>query len=388
MTSTTMGSGRYAMIDAVRGLVCVLVVVDHAGIAIATRGTPGDGLEARLQQLVVQALTLGIAPSLFFVLSGFCVAAGVESARSKGGSPVGFMLKRLWRTFPPYWAALMVFAGVVLALDVAGLGWVYSGGVALQLESPWALSWPQWVGNLTLSETWRPSVFGGGDVLVFTRVGWSLCYQEQFYLLCVLAWALVPRGMHGALAVATIGAALTRAIAVDIGAAHRIEGTLPLLWHEFAIGLAVYWRLRVASTAWARRAVDFGLAGLVVACLASGSIKTAAAAGLGLLLILMQPWDARLVAVRAAGPLRACGRRCYSIYLVHLPFVTLVNVTLCHLGLEHFWGRVFVLLPAATAVAVAAGWAFHHVVERRFMDLPTLGLVSGPWTRRRVAGSP
>jgi peptidoglycan/LPS O-acetylase OafA/YrhL len=374
MASATMGSSRFGMIDVLRGAICVLVVLDHSGVALGTQGAEVGSLDAWLRLLVVRTLNLRIAPSLFFVLSGFCVAAGVESARSKGGSPVGFLLKRLWRTFPPYWAALLVFAGFVLTLDLAGLGWMHGGGVALQLDSPWALSWPQWVGNLTLSETWRQRVFGGDEAVVYTRVGWSLCYQEQFYMLCVLAWALVPGGTHGALAAATFMAALTRVIAVDIGAAHRIEGMLPMLWHEFAIGLAVYWRLRVASTDPGRRLVDLGLAGLLVAGLVSGSAQTAAAAGLGLSLIAMQPWDARLGAMWAAGPLRACGRRCYSIYLVHLPFVTLVNVSLCHLGLDHFWARVLVLLPAATAVAVAAGWAFHHVVERRFLDLPTLRL--------------
>ena len=65
-------------------------------------------------------MNLGV--SLFFVISGYCIAASAEATARKGGSPWGFMGRRVWRIYPPYWAALLGFVAVVVALDAAGLG--------------------------------------------------------------------------------------------------------------------------------------------------------------------------------------------------------------------------------------------------------------------------
>ena len=48
---------------------------------------------------------------------------------------------------------------------------------------PQDLSAAQWLGNVTLTESWRHLV-GGGPQEIFTRVAWSLCFEEQFYFLC------------------------------------------------------------------------------------------------------------------------------------------------------------------------------------------------------------
>ena len=83
------------------------------------------------------------------------------------------------------------------------------------------------------------------------------------------------------------------------------------------------------------------------------------AAAFGLLLIAMRPLDARLAAMRVLGPIRACGRRCYSIYLVHLP-VCIMAVAACRTMLpESFWARTFVALPLASALGLLTAWGFY-----------------------------
>jgi peptidoglycan/LPS O-acetylase OafA/YrhL len=371
-TSPTPGP-RYQSLDVWRGLACLLVVLDHAGIpaVVSTEiSQAGSALEQGLRWLVFQGTRLALGPPLFFVISGYCIAASIDSIRRKGKPASHFLLKRFWRTFPPYWIALLSTAALVLGLDALGRGQLYQGPYSYHLVSPSRLDWSQWIGNLTLSETWRPQVFGG-EPLLLSEPSWSLCYQEQFYAVCFLAVLLAPRRLYGVMAGATLVFLLTRLGASDIGALSRIQGLFPFFWQEFAVGLAVYWRLNVARSRRARLAVDLGLllplVGVQVEYLPSSS---ATAAVFGLFLIAMRRWDARLAGAPALGWVRACGRRCYSIYLVHLPVMIVASTMLFNLGLETFWARALVLIPASMAISVAAGWAFYRVVESRFLEPP------------------
>jgi peptidoglycan/LPS O-acetylase OafA/YrhL len=383
-------SPRYLALDYWRGLFCLLVVLEHAGVALWKGCAEGTGLEGWLRRAVVTVLHLNLGTPLFFVISGYCIAASVDSNRRKGASPLTFLARRLWRIFPPYWAALLGFVAVVGALDWAGLGQWHRTLYALELDSPRALDWSQWVGNLTLTETWRSHFWGARDGAIYTRVAWALCYQEQFYLLCFLVLLLVPRRLYGALAAVTAAVVAFRVVAWDAGMAFRIDGMFPMLWHEFAVGLAVYWRLNVAGTRGARRGVELGLIGLLAVGLASDLVSTVAAAGFGLALIGLRRFDDRIAAARWLDPVRALGRRSFSIYLTHLPVCVVGSAALAELGLTSYGARAFVTVPVLMAGSVAAGWTFDRWVDRWFHDLPKLPTPRMPspreWLPRPIIG--
>ena len=80
--------------------------------------------------------------------------------------------------------------------------------------------------------------------------------------------------------------------------------------------------------------------------------STATAAAFGLALIGLRAWDERAMTVRWLAPVRACGRRCYSIYLVHLPVCTVGTLWLYERGITGFWLRVLFMIPI---VAIAVG---------------------------------
>ena len=82
-----------------------MVVVDHVAIpALSAAGVDYPGaLQTALRRLVVAATSLGLGPSMFFAISGYCIAASVDSLRRKGKPAGAFLLRRLWRTFPAYW---------------------------------------------------------------------------------------------------------------------------------------------------------------------------------------------------------------------------------------------------------------------------------------------
>ena len=179
---------RYHMLDSWRGLACLMVVVHHAGYALEWTEAEGDWARW-LAVGIVRYLSLGVP--LFFVISGYCIAASADATIQRGNRPDRSCARRIWRIYPPYWFALLGFLLMVAGLDAAGLARYYSGPLGVKLDPPRALDGWQWLGNITLTETWRPH-FGGPPRQVFTGVAWSLCFEEQFYALCCMTLVVAP----------------------------------------------------------------------------------------------------------------------------------------------------------------------------------------------------
>jgi peptidoglycan/LPS O-acetylase OafA/YrhL len=359
---------RYRLLDAWRGVACLIVVVYHAGFALGRDEVVGVASVGWARWGIVAFLRLmSMGVPLFFVISGYCIAASADANRRHGLSSWSFLKRRFWRIYPPYWVAFFGVVALVAALDAAGLArWHRDNSHALLLQSPGELSWSQWVGNLTLTETWRPLAWGVAEHEPYTRVAWTLCYEEQFYFVCFLMLWLAPKRLYVALAVLSALVVPLRIWAWRAGWVGRIDGTFPMLWHEFAAGLAVYWRLNVARGAVAKRCIELGLTALVVVGVLYGMRLTAGAGLFGLVLIALRRWDGLAESRAWLRILAACGRRCYSIYLAHLPVCTVGVAWLLELGLTSFWARVLVLVPLVSIVATAAGWLFFDLVEARF----------------------
>jgi peptidoglycan/LPS O-acetylase OafA/YrhL len=370
MTPSPGRSPRYRSLDVWRGIICLFVVLEHAGVAL----WPGAYEAGWLAQAIERVLSWNLGTPLFFVISGYCIAASVDSTRRKGGSPLAFLGRRLWRIFPPYWAALLGFVVLVAVLDGLGLDRLHRSIYSLELSAPTELSRAQWMGNVTLTESWRMTAWGGAPVAIYTRVAWALCYQEQFYLICFLALVLAPKRLYKALGVATAAIVLFRVAAWDSGGLGRIEGMFPMLWHEFAIGLALYWRLNVPASPRARRALDLGLVGLFLVACRDGYTSTIAAGAFGLVLLATHRFDERVAAITALNPLRACGRRSFSIYLAHMPVCVVGSAVLAELGLTGYASRAFVMVPLVSLAAFGAGWVFHWAIDRHFQQPPKLRL--------------
>ena len=361
---------RYQALDMWRGAICLFVVLEHAAVALWQGTTDGDG-GSLVRRMIVAPFQTNWGTPLFFVISGFCIAASVESCRRRGTAPGLFLARRFWRVFPPYWFALLGFAAIVFTLDQAGLSRLHRGPFALELPSMGDLAPAQWLGNITLTETWRPLV-AGGAVNVFTRVAWSLCFQEQFYLICFAALLFRRRPVAWTLAVATVAIVTVRLVAGDVGRLGSLAGTFPMLWHQFAIGLAVYWFLNGQATKTWRRVILTVLGGTaLVSPFVSEGGSTAVASAFGLAMIGFHRFDGAWAKVRALEPLRAIGRCSYSIYLAHLPVIVVSAGVLGELGVTDFWARAAITVPLASAASIAAGLAFYRIVESRFLDIPS-----------------
>ena len=355
---------RYETLDVWRGLACLMVVLHHSGFAL--RWSDAEGSTARwLAVGFVRLMDQGVP--LFFVISGYCIAASLDGHRRRGSSSWEFLKRRVRRIYPPYWAALLVFVATTWLLDRAGLKRLHAGAYSLELDSPGTLGLAQWLGNLTLTETWRPRLWGGIGASIYTRIGWSLCFEEQFYFLGFLALLIAPRRLYEFLGTLTVAIVGFRVFAYDSGWLMRYRGTFLELWHEFAVGLLVYWSLVAAPSRQAKLAVI----GALIALFSVGVIwsyrSTTVAAGFGLILIAIRDLDGAASRLTHLNPLRGCGKRCYSIYLIHLPVCTIGNEILCQFGLTNFWTRTLVVIPVVSTLAVASGWGFFRLVESRFL---------------------
>jgi peptidoglycan/LPS O-acetylase OafA/YrhL len=362
------------MLDAWRGLACLAVVAHHAGYVIQPEdlaGAPGGVSEIR--RAIDSVLDFGAAGvTLFFVISGYGIAASADGIRRRGGTSGEFLRRRFWRIYPPYWFALAGYVAVVVVLDALGLGWLHRGPYVVELDPPHWLGLAEWLANISLTETLRPHLIGDSRN-VYTAVAWSLCYEVQFYAVCALALALAPRRLFGALAGVTVACLGLQAYARYTDHWWPLAGTFALWWEQFAVGLAVYWRLWSGAGRLAR-GVDLGLIALAGYGVATDDLDMTIASGFGLLLIALHRLDDP---ARWPGWLRAlqgCGQRSYSVYLVHLPVVVVLSMVLIRLGLTGFWARVLVVIPLASIAGAAAGWPFFAWVESRFL----MGRDTGP----------
>jgi peptidoglycan/LPS O-acetylase OafA/YrhL len=332
MTPTSPGiSFRYKTLDAWRALAALAVVVFHC---VNTSLTPGLGPWARV------LLSGWAGVFIFFPISGYCILAALM--RSENATLPQFLRRRWRRIIPPYWASLVVV--VVVAVASAP----FNGGQVGYLN----IGARQWMSVLTLTQVWI------GKPEVLNPVYWSLCYEEQFYIVMALTLlASGPRRLHLLLAVTLIAAAYCLPF---WPAQLRTSGLFLGYWLSFASGLAAFAWLHMPSHRWWALAV-FGCVAIALAQTHDVALAISGAASLAF--IALEPYDEALARTRVGTVLIGVGLFSYSLYLVHVPIAGRVVNGLRRLPLP-------LLVPSAIAigVSIAAGWTYYTTVERRFLN--------------------
>ncbi len=166
--------------DGLRALAVLTVMIDHFSADVPNFPLPD----------CIHLGTTGVR--LFLVLSGYFITASLRRARermeARRAPANGVIGAFYWRRFLRITPAYMVFAVVALALDLGTIrhnwAWVFTGTVNWLIA--WKNQWPPAISHL-----------------------WSICVQEQFYLLWPLVILLLPRRwvLPSILAVATAGIA-------------------------------------------------------------------------------------------------------------------------------------------------------------------------------------
>jgi len=317
---------------------------------------------------------------LFFVLSGYLIANQLMGGLRRGGelSLPRFYGRRLLRTLPCFYVVLALF-------------WCF----------------PAEMGGRTPPPLWRFLTFTQNINLppgtAFSHA-WSLCIEEQFYLVLpaslALGWSL--RRHRRRLAWALIGL-LTLAACAWRDHLWRLYGSEagnavalyhPQLYYaslarldEFLPGVAVALLRHGHPAAWARLMAHprWLLAAALLACGAMGVwlLDSYYIDGVGYgrattaMGYSLNAWSFALLVTAALAPqgllararvpgAAALARWSYPLYMIHKPIGYMLLTPLAVLGISAQSWSAAVLV---TAVSLLGGWALHRLVERPFLSL-------------------
>jgi peptidoglycan/LPS O-acetylase OafA/YrhL len=355
-----------------------------------------DGLRgiAVLSVIVFHDLLFGagwIGVQLFFVISGFLITSNLVRDKPLAPGPyfAGFYKRRSLRIFPVYYAYLALLA--VFAATTNNAHELFH-------------SWPTLVTYTYNFTRLRP----GWTFTPWFAHFWSLCIEEQFYLVWPAVVYLLPRArlrlvvvsmlVAGPACRAVTGAALTGVLPTAFDVGDAVYWFTPSQMDGFAFGamLVVFQgaeRLR-RPVAWLSLAcaVTLGLGLVNLAMLArSGAILepvdwwTSLGFPLGGVANAQHVWSytmldltsALLVLCAAQGRLAWLeapwlvwvGRISYGAYVVHRAIILIVRRPLGHfVDVYSVGGRVLVLCVVVPATLVVAGGSYRWF-ERRLLAL-------------------
>ncbi|MDB5348588.1 MAG: putative acyltransferase [Schlesneria sp.] len=372
-----VASKRFALLDCWRGIACLMVVIAHAREPAELRYLEGnEPVSDFAGQLVVFLGTFRVGVQIFFVISGYCISATVEGFGRRNSSVLRYFSRRFWRIYPPYWSLfILMWIAVTLLEFAASRGWVPQG--LNNSKSPLTLTASQFLGNVTLTETWRYHLFGSESKL-FLKHAWTLCYEEQFYLFVGLSLIAFPRKYFRSivwLSVISIACLLLSALNVV-----DIRGfSIDRYWFSFAIGVLVYYRLCHASIR-DRCFIDVSVASAAIAALAIDLApihldeadhafvhNLAVSMIFGVSLIVMHRWDAYLSTLRPFKALAFVGVISYSLYLIHAPVVPIIARFMMKLGLKSDLATLCLTVPLCMLASVPMAWLFWFCCERPFL---------------------
>src|SRR5262249_17824998 len=148
--------GRYESLDFWRGVACLSVILYHS---VLLRASLGQTSPTYASWAIAGLDRLWVGVPIFFVISGYCIAAALDRASRTTSSASDFFFRRFRRIYPPLWAVIVASVLFFLIVDVLIAPGLLSSEPWAQLR-PWWYSPSQWFGNLTLTETWRSYIFG------------------------------------------------------------------------------------------------------------------------------------------------------------------------------------------------------------------------------------
>jgi peptidoglycan/LPS O-acetylase OafA/YrhL len=372
--AVTPRAPRYYSLDHWRGFAVLLVLIFHSSLYVLEDYQKASG-SVNILFRVISTFWVGV--SIFFVISGYCIAGACDSSRWKKHAIGSYFLRRFRRIFPPFWIFVLCAAPIVLIAEQ----WLVPGlftDSPHPIYSPTSLSLRQWLGNLSLTESWTGSLFSSQRF--WAGHIWTLCYEEQFYAVMGLLLLLHRQHFFKIIAVCTPVFVLINLLVSKAG--YTFGFFFDGQWLLFAAGVLVYWQVNYGEKrhlcfTYACLGLALGYAGL---CWGIGSLPSPFGAfgpfghvvgfGFALALCFLQPRDLSIARAQVVRPLAFCGSMCYSLYLTHWPVVKAVSHQLYLSGIRGQALTLIVVMPVCLVVSLGIGWAFHIMVERRFLNSP------------------
>ncbi|HEY2759807.1 MAG TPA: acyltransferase [Pirellulales bacterium] len=369
-------SNRYETLDAWRGLCCLMLVAFHTTMQVARQyfvdqsgkvndaGSLGVWLAARAW----------IGVPIFFVISGYCIMATLHARQKKGGV-IEFAKRRFWRIYQPYWTAILLSTLMILVLNTHWTGFAHDG--IFTVPDPDKMTFWQWFGNLTLTESWRHCLFGGSATHLLPNT-WTLCYEEQFYLIAALILLFASRHIFKAAVVVTVLIMAGKTISWFLG--WEVKGSLlDGGWFQIAAGILLYYRVNGATRLQTYCIHTLLVLGILVSLRSPSHLlefypnhdtERFVAYSFALLASLIYPLDQRLKNAIWLKPLRYVGAMSYSVYLCHPLIAKGISYAMFRAGFSGNAVTIFGVLPLCLGLSLAVAFVFHRLVERHFIPPP------------------
>ncbi len=377
-------SRRFQLLDGLRGLSCVLVIVNHS-TTIAIAALPESSATTNALQVLLLTRPLGhLGVAFFFVISGYCIANSCERRPSTLKDAWHFLLQRFFRIYPTFWVCWFAIGVAYCLLDAMNMLHLMDRPSALG-TSPLNLAPDQWLGNLTLTENWRHNVFGGSspEMNVMGQM-WTLCYEEQFYLFAFVSillsrrlsrWCFVLFAAYLLIVCSTTFnpqslPVLRHCLDAVRKSAPLIEGTvLDIHFLEFFSGVVCFWAVSTQR----RFAKTLSLAAILLILTSfllgwfgtrSYQFERIAALAFAAFLISIHSIDRQVSRAMFMVPLNWFGERCYSVYLSHVIVVTFISRIFLMAELKSPVITLLVVVPLCLVAASLVGSLTYRCVER------------------------
>lgn len=366
-------SARFDTLDIVRGVACIMLMVYHASFYADHTWVSGDRSTWTIGGLAINLVgRLWIGVPMFFVVSGYCIAASIDSLRRKPHSLSNYFYRRMRRIYPPLWGGFVL--AIILTL-IVGLSATLSGK-CLQLPRLATFSPMDWLANFSATASWLPKL-GGGDSNYLLPNTWTLCYEEQFYIVTGILLTIASRRFFIASYLIAVGTVVARHVCRYYNL--PIDGFFfDGHWLLFVCGILLYQRINYLHGSVARWAIAvlaigavYGLAERVLAVDPHDrhvGEYILVACTFAICLSFLKQWDKQISSHWSLAPLRWSGKRSYSLYLTHFPITVFVASVLAMIGITRD-SHVFLLtIPVCLLLSFPLACVFYHYVEKRFSN--------------------
>jgi len=352
---------RVPLIDALRGLSCLGILLYHVRVdlwvgwwQIKSHPEEYSSFEKAMAWLSIPTPFLGYAILLFFLISGFCIhyPNTIETRKPNWRQ---YFMRRFWRIYPPYLAALALTAGISYLCHVF-----------------W--SDPTWdtdriLRTATLSQNYPP---GNGQFLSNPSL-WTIPLEVEFYILYPLAFCLFSRLRSSLLALFAIGLFAWTVFLGKEGVSWP-SFTALFFWPAWLLGawVAQLHRGNKLNKIPPLLTVAIGLFFLVLALASHKHMQgwevwlqyfLWTCFYLSLLLLSVSKHNFfKNPSLRVMLSILAwLGKISFSLYLVHFPLFKLIG----YIHIDQFGGKPinFLLSLGYLLLVCIFGWGFYHCIE-------------------------
>lgn len=332
---------QYKTLDHWRGIAALWVMIFHGFGAIYDKS-----LHPIANPLKSAAALGWLGVHIFFIISGYCIAASVYRLILNNRSIWSFIKNRAFRLLPVYWLAFLLT--LIINLITSPLN-----GTGFWQNFP---SWQEWIANILLIQSYV-------DIPPYVVVYWSLTVEVAFYLIVV--GLLIIKDIISPKAAIFIGL-LLGFISIFVYSPRILFLTY---WSEFVCGVILFFSLlSTYQKNFFRRNVSFALI-LAMAGLSLWLNYTYYpnqlwySAIFAICLYFLYFIDSKIADIKQIKWLQFIGLMSYSLYLIHVPFQSrVINLGLRFISINS--PMIILLQIFGWVVALIASYVFYRLVEK------------------------